>query len=72
MMKGQRQYTIDIQDATTNRHLPVIESSKNRILRRIRRSKHARNNKEPSVAEIVMRIAAALMMIAVSAEAVSR
>jgi hypothetical protein len=71
-MKRSQQHPNDIQAAATNQHLPVIQSPKDRILGRIRRSKHSRNNEVPSVAEIAVRIAAVLMMIAVCAEAVSR
>src|ERR1700719_2107298 len=71
-MKGSREHTNDIQATKNSQHLPVTQTHKDRILRRIRRNKHARSNQKPSVAEIVVRIAAALMMIAVCVQAISR
>ena len=71
-MKRSQQHPNEIQAATTNQHSPVIQSPKDRILRRIRRNMHSRSNRGPSVAEVAVRIATVLMMIAVCVEAVSR
>jgi hypothetical protein len=71
-MKGSRGHTNQIQATTNSQHLPVTQTPKDRILRKIRRNKHAQSKQEPSVAEIVVRIAAALMMIAVCVQAISR
>jgi hypothetical protein len=71
-MKGSREHTNDIQATTDSQPLPVTQTPKGRILRRIRRNRHAGSNHEPSIAEIVVRIAAALMMIAVCVQAISR
>jgi hypothetical protein len=71
-MKGYQQYSSYIEAATTGQRLPVIQAPKDRILRRIRRSSHARVIQAPTIAEIVVRIAAALILISVCAQAISR
>ena len=71
-MNGAQQHTNEIQAATNGQHSPLIQTTKDRILRRIRRNMQTRSNQEPSVAEAVMRIATALMMVAVCVQAFSR
>ena len=49
-----------------------LDLFKERIRRRIRNNKHARFRAMPSIAEIVVRIAAIILVIAVCAQAISR
>jgi hypothetical protein len=49
-----------------------LDLSKERIRRRIQHNKHARSRETPSIAEIVGRIAAIILVIAVCAQAMSR
>lgn len=51
---------------------PTHDLLKERIRRRIQHNKHARFRETPSIAEIVVRIAAIILMIAVCAQAISR
>lgn len=51
---------------------PDLDLFKERIRRRIRHNKHARFREMPSIAEIVVRIAAIILVIAVCAQAISR
>ena len=51
---------------------PDLDLFKERIRRRIRHNKHTRFREMPSIAEIVVRIATIILVIAVCAQAISR
>ena len=60
------------QGSNVNLYPTPLELSKERIRKRIRQNKHARLRETPSTAEIVGRIVAIILVIAVGVQAVSR